>query len=281
VQESLGRFLVCLGVLAAGIGLDAPVATAQDVSSTSALTAKLPPTAQLAARSATNSAKRHFIEFRSRAAASYGHTYVVFGRLNARGEIAEYKIAGLHPAGDRADCENCSLGAWLLGHIVPVPAETGASDGDLEEQYVTARFRVLLTEAEYQKVAADIRQLQAKSPVWHAFLINCNAFGAEVAQTMGLQTPFWVQYPEDFINTLREMNGGGPPPKPLKDVSKTPKTPWALAAQEAATTVRQPSQTARAATRPASSPQANTTSPAAQASVREISHYQPTFDGTN
>jgi hypothetical protein len=281
-------FLVGLNVLALALSLEGPTAEAQNAevgppaNVTSRQPARQAGTAQPAAAHAVlNSGKRYFIEFRSRAAASYGHTYVVLGRLNARGEIAEYKIAGLHPAGDREDCENCSLLPWLLGHIVPVPAETGASDGDLEEEYVTARYRIMLSEAEYRKVAADIKQLQAKSAVWHAFLINCNAFGAEVAQTMGLQTPFWVQYPAEFINTLREMNGGGPPPQPLKDVSKTPKKPWALTGQAAEITPRQPSQSSRAAARSSSSPSARVMPPAAQEPAREISHYQPSFDGTN
>jgi hypothetical protein len=261
VQDSLRRLLVGFGVLAAGFGLELPVATAQDVMSRPVVAAR--PQAQTtpqltsAPRRASSSAKRYFIEFRSRAAASYGHTYVVHGRLNARGEIAQSQVAGLHPAGDRDDCENCSLLPWLIGHIVPVPAETGASDGDLEEQYVTARWRILLTEAEYRKIAADIGQLQANSPVWHAFLINCNAFGGQVAQAMGLQVPFWVQYPEDFINSLREMNGGGPPQPPLREASKSLNTSHA--------------QSARTPPRPLP----------ANDSVGGISQYGPTFDSAN
>jgi hypothetical protein len=264
VQDSLRRCLISLGVFAAGFGLEAPVATAQDVTSRPLVAAKpqAQTTAQLASapRRASNSAKRYFIEFRSRAAASYGHTYVVHGRLNERGEIAESQVAGLHPAGDREDCENCSLLPWLLGHIVPVPAETGASDGDLEEQYVTARWRILLAEAEYRKITADIKRLQASSPVWHAFLINCNAFGGQIAQAMGLQIPFWVQYPEDFINTLREMNGGGPPQPPLKEASKSLKRSHAQSVQSART----------------SPPPVR-----ANDSVGEISRHGPTFDSAN
>ena len=35
----------------------------------------------------------------------------------------------------------------MMGHILPVAAETGASYGDLDEQFMTARFCVTLTEA--------------------------------------------------------------------------------------------------------------------------------------
>jgi len=89
----------------------------------------------------------YFIEFRSRNAANYGHAFVLYGRVGTKGTIA-----GLHPAGDRPDCVNCSVVAWTIGHFLPVPAETGASDGDDEpELYLTARYRIRLTTAEYKK----------------------------------------------------------------------------------------------------------------------------------
>jgi hypothetical protein len=89
-----------------------------------------------------------------------------------------------------------------------VPAETGASDGDLEEQYRSASWRVKLTEAEYRKTVAFIRQLQAKSKLWQASVYNCNAFVAEIARSMGYKAPaIWLR-PQQFITKLREMNGG-------------------------------------------------------------------------
>ena len=56
-----------------------------------------------------------------------------------------------------------ALRPMFLAISLPVPAETGASDGDLEEEYRSASWRVLLTEAEYDETVAYIRQLQAKS----------------------------------------------------------------------------------------------------------------------
>src|SRR5690242_15158278 len=38
-------------------------------------------------------AKPYFIEFRSRSALSYGHTFSVYGRLNAQGKIVESVVA--------------------------------------------------------------------------------------------------------------------------------------------------------------------------------------------
>jgi hypothetical protein len=147
-------------------------------------------------------AKPYFIEFRSRSAQSYGHTFSVFGRLNAQGKIATMKVAGLHPISE-------SPIPWMIGHLILVPSETGASDGDTEDQYVTARFRVVLTEAEYKKLTTFIKQLQDKSPVWHAVLYNCNAWVGDIAQFMGFKTPgSTLLMPEEYITSLRDLNIG-------------------------------------------------------------------------
>jgi hypothetical protein len=164
--------------------------------------------------------KPYFVEFRSRAAASYGHMYVLYGRVNGRDEIVESRIAGLHPAGDAANCNNCSLFNWTVGHVVFVPAETGASDGDLEEKYVTGRYRVWMDQAHYRELDKYIRKLQADSPLWNALFNNCVAFGRNVAEHMGLQVPplIWME-PETFITSLREMNGLSKEQLPLKDAA--------------------------------------------------------------
>jgi hypothetical protein len=162
------------------------------------------PTAATPRRKATTSGEKsaypYYIEFRSRSAQSYGHTFSIFGRLDSHGNILTKEVAGLHPATE-------SPIPWMIGHLVLVPSETGASDGDLEDQYVTARFRVDLTEAEYVKLVAYIREHQAHSPVWHAVLYNCNAWVGDVARFMGMEAPLaTLQYPEDYIDELRDMN---------------------------------------------------------------------------
>ena len=142
---------------------------------------------------------RYFIEFRSRYALSYGHSYVVFGRVNEAGEMVDPEVAGLAPASKSAV-------PYVLGHIVPVPSETGWSDGDLEEPYRSASWRIMLDEAQYTKVVAYIRKLQASSPVWQASVYNCNAFTADIARSMGFKTPpIWLR-PQQFMTRLREMN---------------------------------------------------------------------------
>ncbi len=145
--------------------------------------------------------ERHFIEFRSRHAYTYGHSYVVFGRLDATGEMVNPEVAGLAPKSDDPS-------VYMAGHLVPVASSTGWTDGDLEPEYMSAYWRVMLSEAEYKDVVADIRSLQAKSTLWHASLYNCNAFVGDIARSMGYKTPFHWLLPQQYITDLRKMNGG-------------------------------------------------------------------------
>jgi hypothetical protein len=144
---------------------------------------------------------RYFIEFRSRYALSYGHTYVIFGRLDSAGRMINREVAGLHPASNSAV-------PYVLGHYIPVPAETGESDGDLDDRYRSASWRVMLNESQYNKVVAYIRKLQANSHLWQATIYNCNAFVGDIAHFMGYKTPgIWLR-PQQYVTKLREMNGG-------------------------------------------------------------------------
>ncbi|HEX2509763.1 MAG TPA: hypothetical protein VHK66_04530, partial [Microvirga sp.] len=130
-----------------------------------------------------------------RLAQSCGHI-AVHGRTNARGQSIESPIAGLRPAGDR------SL-VFTLGHLFPAPAETGASKCDLQEEYISARCKVILSEEPYRSVAAHIKQLRANSPTWNAITCNCDAFVADIAKFMGLKTPSsTLLMPADFVNAM-------------------------------------------------------------------------------
>ena len=100
--------------------------------------------------------------------------------------------------------------------MVPVPSETGASWGDLDEQYLTARFCVALSEAEYRKMEAAINQLKATKTTWHATTYNCNAFAADVARAISLDPPNPNMYlPESFIKRMAELNPRGKPASPV------------------------------------------------------------------
>ncbi|KQV25350.1 hypothetical protein ASC97_25430 [Rhizobium sp. Root1203] len=141
----------------------------------------------------------HFIEFRSRYALTYGHTYVVFGRVDANGNMIDPEVAGLAPASPDA-------APYVIGHVIPVPATTGQTDGDLEEQYRSASWRVMLSDDEYSNVVAFIRKQQGNSHFWQASVDNCNNWVGEIARHMGYKTPsIWLR-PQQFITELREMN---------------------------------------------------------------------------
>jgi hypothetical protein len=126
---------------------------------------------------------------------------VVFGRVGE--SLTSRNVAGLHPKGD-------SSLTYIIGHLLPVDSETGASDGDLDEQYTTARFRVWLSPSKYHAVVRHIRELQASTPAWHVATFNCNAFVGIIAHFVGLTSPPTWLFPDDFVNSMRRMNEGHP-----------------------------------------------------------------------
>ncbi len=159
----------------------------------------------------SNRNKPYFIEFRARSALSYGHASVVFGMLDRKGKVPVNKkgvlrpkmveISGLHPA-------TPSSLPWSVGHVVPVPAETGPSDGDFEDAYVTARFRIDLTEDEFRKVVAIVHKHKKISTVWYApiFDLNCLGYINSIARDMNLRVPNKLEFPREYVNSLRTLN---------------------------------------------------------------------------
>ncbi len=138
----------------------------------------------------------YYVDFRARTAASWGHAFVWFGKTSERA----VEVAGLTPAGDTLP--------YVIGHLTWVPSETGASYGDLDPQYLTASYRVYLNEPDAKRVFAYIKKLQASSPVWNAETSNCTSFIGSIADFMGLKVPLRWQRPEDYVNSLKAMNGG-------------------------------------------------------------------------
>jgi hypothetical protein len=138
----------------------------------------------------------YYVDFRARTAASWGHAFVWYGKTSER----EVEVAGLTPAGDTL--------AYVLGYVLWVPSETGASYGDLDPQYLTANYRVYLNEPDAKRVFAYIKKLQASSPVWNAETSNCTSFIGSIADFMGLKAPVRWQRPEEYVNNLKAMNGG-------------------------------------------------------------------------
>src|SRR5437773_7883154 len=179
---------VGLCAVAIAAGLQVQVANAQDK----------PAATPASAQAQTNSKAVYYVDFRARTAASYGHAFVWYGRADQK----QIEVAGLHPATE-------NVIPYILGHVIPVPSETGKSYGDLDDDYLTASYRVYMTEAEAKRVFAYIRHLQATSPLWNAATYNCVAFIQDIARYMGLRVPGnHLLYPEDWVNSLKRINGG-------------------------------------------------------------------------
>jgi hypothetical protein len=138
----------------------------------------------------------YYVDFRARTAASWGHAFVWFGKTGER----EVEVAGLTPAGNTLQ--------YVMGYFTWVPSQTGASYGDLDPEYLTASYRVYLSEPDAKRVFAYIKQLQATSPVWSAEISNCTSFIGSIAAYMGLKAPVRWTRPEEYVNKLRAMNGG-------------------------------------------------------------------------
>jgi hypothetical protein len=189
--------------LAFAAGLQVPIAGAQDTVGVATVAPK--PQAALRPAGANVAAPRgeqYYVEFRSRYAQSYGHAFVVFGRGPGPGKkISPNQIAGLHPATDSP------IPFWV-GHVIPVKSETGASEGDTDEIYVSARYRVMLSKPDYERTLAFIRNLQKTSPMWQEMIYNCNDFVADIAHFVGLKTGSTKTFPKEFITQLRELNEG-------------------------------------------------------------------------
>jgi hypothetical protein len=178
------------------VALGVPAASAQNQTAPSGAA----PQTVSRSKSAQKAKGPYFVDFRARTAASYGHAFVWYGRMGDRA----VEVAGLHPATD-------SMFPYILGHLVPVPSETGKSYGDLDEEYLTASYRVYLSAPEAKRVFAYIKQLQSSSVFWHAAVYNCVSFIGDIARFMNLRTPgSHLLYPEVWVNELRAMNSGSP-----------------------------------------------------------------------
>lgn len=156
--------------------------------------------------------KPYFIEFRARNALTYGHTFVVFGPRDRKGGVPTLKggildpkyveISGLHPKAD-------SPSVFMAGHVVPVPALTNASDGDFEEAYVTARYRINLTEAEFKQVVKVVQAHKRRGTLWSGPLYACVHYTAAIAHDLGLKGG-GMHLPERWVKNLKQRNGSNP-----------------------------------------------------------------------
>ena len=141
----------------------------------------------------------HFVDFRSRPGALWGHTFIVYGRVDERGRLLELHRAGLYPDDGRA--------GLILGTFVPVPATVQAVPDDVSIT-PNAIYRRQLSARDYTRLKAAVRQMRANERAWHMLMFNCNDFGIAVAQHLGLATPPNLLVPNAWVRALKAMNGG-------------------------------------------------------------------------
>jgi len=158
-------------------------------------------TASVGERSVATSTDRYYIDFRVAQIGVYGHSYVAYGRLNARGKPADTHYADLHPMGNYL--------IMAVGHVLPVPANT-VWDPDVLKLPVASSYLRPLNAAQYAKLQVALRQAQArKQPYWNLVTNNCNHFVGELAQAIGLRVPPDFQVSYLFVPSLRQLNESG------------------------------------------------------------------------
>jgi hypothetical protein len=149
------------------------------------------------ARAQDTGRHNHFIDFRSRPGELWGHTFILYGRIDERGQPVELHRAGLYPDDGRA--------GLILGTFVPVPAAVRVIADDHKET-PNAIYRRRLTARQYAKLKAIVAELRATDRGWHMFTHNCNDFARVVADSLGLDTPPAILLPNAWVRALKAMN---------------------------------------------------------------------------
>jgi hypothetical protein len=124
---------------------------------------------------------RYYVEFRSRWLALYGHTYVVYGRLDADGKPLDRHFVALYPRGGY-------LGLAAGSLPIMVPATTLPVWGDSEFDTLTV-YRRPIKPAQYEKIENFVYQTRSHANSWNLYTINCNYFAGEIAALVGLKVP--------------------------------------------------------------------------------------------
>ena len=124
---------------------------------------------------------RYYVEFRSRWLAVYGHTYVVYGRLDKAGRPRDQHFVALYP-----QAGYFGLAAGSLPVAVPATTLPVSEDSDLDTLVV---YRRPIDAARYQKVLAFVYKTRSQENSWNLYTINCNYFAGEIAALIGLKVP--------------------------------------------------------------------------------------------
>ena len=139
----------------------------------------------------------YVVDFRARPGGVFGHTYVVYGRVDARGRIVRPRYAGLYPGGPFSQTALLALLA-VPGKITVRPID--------HERTPKMIYRRRLSPTAYARLSRAVRIRQTTPQAWDLLLNNCNSFAAEIAAAIGLRTPPTIEFPDDFVRDLFVMN---------------------------------------------------------------------------
>ena len=124
---------------------------------------------------------RYYVEFRSRWLSLYGHTYVVYGRLDASGKALDQHFVALYPQGGY-------LGLTAGSLPILVPATTLPVWGDSEYDTL-AVYRQPVNATQYAKIEKFVYETRSHENSWNLYTVNCNYFAGEIAALIGLKVP--------------------------------------------------------------------------------------------
>ena len=137
----------------------------------------------------------YFVEFRARRGMTpFGHNYMVYGRLNAQGDMIAPQVVGFSD-GDPRDV-----------HLYAAHGRVGPLALDFTNP-PTVIYRRHLTAVQFERLTAKIRQMRQARPPYHFFFLNCEDFTGEIAESIGLVRPPGLMLPMAYVVWLRALNG--------------------------------------------------------------------------
>jgi len=140
----------------------------------------------------------YFVDFRSRPGYLFGHTFIVYGRLDPRGRPYGTRLAGIYPIDGQA--------GLIVGSLIPVRASVRGVEDDFKE-HPTNSYRKRLSPAQYARLVRVVGGLRRSEREWDLLFKNCNDFAIAVAKGMDMTTPPSWLLPYYFVGGLRMLNG--------------------------------------------------------------------------
>jgi hypothetical protein len=155
------------------------------------------PGAQGAAAATAGPSGHYVVEFHARPGGVFGHTFVVYGRVDAGGRLRHARDVGFYPDG--------VLSQTILLAVLATPASVGAERSDKTYRSDIVYRREINADT-YARLTSEVRTLRRERPFWQLILYNCNSFAGEIAQWLGMRVPPTLQLPKDFVRGLYVLN---------------------------------------------------------------------------